>query len=266
MFMFWISALYAQAQGSVDVHKPFDPSNMLSRVPIDLDSYYFLGGHQFYAMRFSYNYAIPNERHMMSITVPVVHNIFNGNFAGFENTTGIGDIHFTYMGVPYLSKDPLGLKKVAAYIDVSTPTGNDRLGRGVGTWVYKPGLIFTYQPDAMWYFFPEIHFQFSTQTGNTRAGSQGLPDLDDPDKDEKLQDFGLSLPTKLILYDWDGWIGLTPDFSYTFVEDSYYLFLRAEVGKMIGQKTAASAQLNRFVAGQPRLQTWFRVNFTFFLR
>lgn len=255
------------SQQSVENYMPFDASTIQSSVPVDFDSYYFTGGHRIYQMRFSYNYAVPNYRHMLGISVPVIHAIFNGDFAGFENTTGIGDLRFTYTTLPYVAKkNSLSLKKIAAYLEVTTPTGNERLGRGVGAWVYKPGIIFTYQPDVDWYIFPEVRFQFSTAEVNTRAGSDTTPDLEDPQTDERLQNIYVSLPTTYTLYDWNGWIGLSADYSFSYSEDTYFLFLRTEVGKMITPKTSASIQLIRFIAGQPRLLTLFRARLIFFLK
>jgi hypothetical protein len=261
------SVIPSPAQGTSEIYMPFDPSNTNSQIPFEFDSYYFAGGHRFYALNASYFYGIPNGRHRMGITVPVVHNIFNADFAGYENTTGIGDLRFVYMGVPYIAKkDIMGLKRVAAYLEVTTPTGNERLGRGVGSWLYMPGIIATYQPDIHWYIFPEVRFQFSTRDVNTQGGSNGIPDQDDPSADEQLQTINVSLPTTYVLEDWDGWIGLGADYSYTFVEDTYFLFLRIDVGKMISDKTAAGVQLTRFIAGQPRLETIFRAKIAFFLR
>gem|GEM_PF-836381 len=254
------------AQSPLDTYAPFDPANTQTRIVTDFDSYYFSGGHRFYSMRFGYDYGIPNNRHRMGIAIPVVHCIFNGDFAGFENTTGIGDIRFTYVGVPYLSKDPLGLQKVAASMEVTTPTGNYRLGRGVGSWVFRPGLTLSYQLDMDWYLFPQVRFQFSTTEVNSRAGADGLPDLNDPQKDEQLQNINLTIPTYYMLRDWQGWIGLTVDTDFTFVEDTYFLFVKTEVGKMLTPKTSALLQITQFVAGQPRLNTVFSAHINFFLR
>ncbi len=253
--------------GTVETYAPYDPANTQSRIVTDFDSYYFSGGHRFYSANFGYDYGIPNNRHRMGIAVPLVHCIFNGDFAGFENTTGIGDIRFTYVGVPYIStKSVLGLKRIAASLEVTTPTGNERLGRGVGSWVLRPGVTFTYQADMDWFFYPQIRFQLSTSDVNSRAGSNGVPDLEDPDKDEQLQNVNITIPTYLLLREWDGWIGLTVDTDFTFVEDTYFLFIKTEVGKMMGRKTSGMLQITQFVAGQPRLSTIFSAHVNFFLR
>lgn len=259
--------LAQESEGTVETYGPYDPANTQSRIATDFDSYYFTGGHRFYWARFTYDYGIPNNRHRMGISIPVVHCIFNGDFAGFENTTGIGDLRFTYVGIPYLATNTVfGLKKIAMGLEVTTPTGNERLGRGVGSWVFRPGVTFTYQADMDLYIFPQVRFQFSTSDVNSRAGNDGVPDLEDPENDEQLQNINLTIPTIFLLRDWDGWIGLTVDTDFTFVEDTYFLFIKTEVGKMLGRKTSAMLQITQFVAGQPRLSTVVSAHVNFFLR
>lgn len=256
----------ALAQTGLDDFKPFDPVNTESRVGLDLDTYYFVAENKFYALRPGYYYSIPNKRHVMGLTIPLVHSIFSGDFAGFENTTGIGDIKFSYLGVPYLSKDALGLQRITTYLEVTAPTGNERLGRGTGAWVYKPGIVFTYRPDVAFYLFPQINFQFSTANLNSLGGGDGVPDLIDPDQEGKLKVVTFSLPGTFAIDTWEGWITLTPEYIHTFQEETYFLFLKMELGKMIGNRTSASVQINRFIAGQPRLETHFRVRLNFFLQ
>jgi hypothetical protein len=260
-----LCSLSGHGQSALEDIKPFDPVNMESRIGLTLDSYYFVAANKFFSLRPAFYYSIPNKRHLMGLSIPVVHSIFSGDFAGFENTTGIGDFKFTYVGVPYQSRDILGFQRVSAYLEVTAPTGNDLLGRGVGAWVYRPGLVFTYRPDVAFYFFPQVNFQFSTATLNSFGGGDALPDLIDPDKEDKLKVMTFSLPVAFALDAWDGWISLTPDYIHTFAEDTYFIFLKMELGKMISQRTSASLQITRFIAGQPRLETQFRVHLNFFL-
>jgi hypothetical protein len=264
-FIVFLSCTHSFSQSTLDAIKPFDPVNTESRVGLDLDTYYFVAENRFYALRPAYFYSIPNKRHVMSLSIPVVHSIFSGDFAGFENTTGIGDIKFTYLGVPYQSNDALGLQRVTAFLEVTAPTGNERLGRGTGAWVYKPGIVLTYRPDVAFHLFPQINFQFSTANLNSLGGGDGVPDLIDPDKEDQLKVMTISLPGTFALDVWQGWITLTPEYIHTFQEDTYFVFLKMEVGKMISDRTSASLQINRFIAGQPRLETHFRVRLNFFL-
>lgn len=253
------------AQSSVDALKPFDPVNMESRVSIDLDTYYFVAENKFFALRPAYFYSIPNKRHLMGISIPFVHSIFSGDFAGFENTTGIGDFKFTYIGVPFQSNDALGLQRISGYVEVTAPTGNEFLGRGVGAWVYKPGIVFAYRLDIAVHLYPQVNFQFSTSNLNSLGGGDGLPDLEDPDKESNLKVMGFSLPATFALDSWNGWVSLTPEYIHTFVEDTYFLFLRMDMGKMIGDRSSASIQVTRFIAGQPRLEAIFKIRFSFYL-
>lgn len=262
-FLFSPSLMWAQS--ALDLAKPFDPMNMNSHISIDLDTYYFVAENKFFALRPGYFYSIPNQRHLMGISVPVVHSVFSGDFAGFENTTGIGDFKFIYIGIPYQSNDALGLQRLSTYLEVTAPTGNELLGRGVGAWVYKPAIVFTYRPDIALHFYPELNFQFSTSNLNSLGGGDGLPDLEDPDKEDKLKVIGLRFPVTFSIDSWNGWVSLAPEYIHTFSEKTYFLFLRMDMGKMIGERSAASLQITRFIAGQPRLETLFRFRFYLYL-
>lgn len=254
------------AQNSVFTHEAYNPSNVYSRASLDFDSYYFVNDNTFYALRGGFYYGIPNQRHLLGIAIPVIHSIFSGDFAGYENTTGIGDIRFTYLGVPYLNKTLMGLAKVSFYVELTTPTGNENLGRGVGSWLFKPGLIFDIHPSHAFSLYPEIRYQFSYDEVNSQGGSGGLPDPEDPEEDEKLQNITLALPATYVIENWNGWVSLNTEYVYTFVEDTYFLFLRLDLGKMMGQNSSAALQITRFIAGQPRLETAINVRFNFFLR
>jgi len=253
------------SQSNVDRLKPFDPVNMESRINIDFDSYYFVAENKFFSFRPGFFYSIPNKRHLMGISIPVVHSIFSGDFAGFENTTGIGDFKFNYIGVPYLSKDALGLQRISLFMEVTAPTGNEQLGRGVGDWVYKPGVMFSYRPDMVFHLYPQVNFQFSTANLNSLGGGDGVPDLEDPDNEDKLKVIMFSIPATLSVDALDGWLTLHPEYIHSFSEDTYFLFLRMDLGKMIGDRTAASINITKFIAGQPRLETMFRFRVSFFL-
>lgn len=262
--MVFLDSSYAQSD--IDIVKPFDPVNMESRINIDLDSYYFVAENKFFAIRPGYYYSIPNKRHLMGMSVPVVHSIFSGDFAGYENTTGIGDFKFTYVGVPYQSNDALGFQRVSAFLEVTAPTGNEQLGRGVGAWVFKPGVVFTYRPDVAFYLYPQINFQISAGDLNSLGGGDGVPDLEDPDLNDKLKVMTIILPATFAIDNWGGWISLVPEYIQSFSEETYFIFLRMDVGKMMGRRSSAALQITKFIAGQPRLETLVRVRFCFFLQ
>lgn len=254
------------SQNSVFIQEAYNPANVFSRASLDFDSYYFVAENKFYALRGGFYYGIPNQRHLFGISIPVIHSIFSGDFAGYENTTGIGDMKFTYLTVPYKKETPLGLERVSFFLEVTAPTGNEDLGRGVGSWLYKPGLIFSVQPGVAFSLFPEVRFQFSTDEVNSQGGSGGLPDPEDEEVDEKLQNISLLLPATYVIDSWNGWISLNTEYAYTFVEDTYFLFLRLDLGKMMGQNSSAALQITKFIAGQPRLETAINIRFNFFLR
>ncbi|MCK6618319.1 MAG: transporter [Cyclobacteriaceae bacterium] len=255
----------AFSQGQIFEHRMYDPANVQSRVALDFDSYYFVADNKFFVARAGFYYGIPNGRHAFGLSIPLVHSIFNADFAGYENTTGIGDIRMSYMGAPYVKKTPLGLERVSCYLDVTAPTGNADLGHGVGSWLYKPGVIFSVQPSPAFSVYPEVRFQFSGTRVNSRGGADGVPDLENPDKDEKLQYITLALPFTYVMDDWNGWVSMNTEYAYTFVEETYFLFLRFDFGRMIGKHSAAGLHITKFIAGQPRLETLVRVKFNFFI-
>lgn len=253
------------AQTDIDRLEPYHPALIDSRITLDLDTYYFVAENKFYSLKPGFVYGLPGKRHAMGIAVPIVHSIFSGDFAGFENTTGIGDMKFFYNGVPYQSKDPLGLQRITFTFEATAPTGDERLGRGTGAWVYKPGLVVAIRPDESFHLFPTLNFQLSTARLNSLGGGDGVPDLEDPDLNDQLKVMAFSLPATFVLDSWSGWVSLHPEYIHTFVEDTYFLFLKLDLGKMIGTNTSASLQITKFIAGQPRLETWIKFRLTFFL-
>ena len=107
-----------------------DPVTMKSRTAIDAESYFFYGGARFYALRFGYSYGLRNEKHLVGMSLPFVHTIYNADYGGFENTSGIGDLKLSYLFVPYLKKNTIGLERVSVAFDVTAPTGSYTAGRG----------------------------------------------------------------------------------------------------------------------------------------
>ncbi|MBK5278726.1 MAG: hypothetical protein JJE09_07670 [Bacteroidia bacterium] len=243
-----------------------DPATTITKASIDAESYFFYGGARYYAMRFGYFYGLKNDRHQLGMSLPFVHTIFEADYAGFENTTGIGDLKMNYLFVPYQKKNTIGLEKVTGSFEVTAPTGEYRLGRGAGTWLYKPGLIFTMRSSSEIVFYPEIKFQISGGDANSQGGSDGLPDPNDPDKEKRLQNLSVSLPMVAQVRDWDGWFSLNLMYAYSLTEQTSFLFLRTDFGAMIGTNTAASLRIIKFIAGQPRLNVTVQANLSFFLR
>jgi len=243
-----------------------DPVSMRTRFTADVESYFYFDESQFYAFRPGYYYGLKNERFLLGMSIPVVHNIFNGDYQGFENTTGIGDLRMSALYVPYFNEKTFGLSRVTATLDVSAPTGEYKLGRGAGSWMYRPGVVLTYRPSPALAFYPEVRFLFSTEDVNSQGGSDGAPDPDDSEKDDKLQNLSISLPFVAQLEDWDGWFSIHLMYSRALVEKTDYFFIRSDFGKMLGERTAASLRISKYIAGQPRLNVTVQANFTWFMR
>ncbi len=263
VWVFSLMTTQALGQGSLDAS---DPVTTKTRASLDADSYFFFGNYQFYSLRPGYYYGLKGGRHLLGMSVPFVHTIFDADYGGFENTTGIGDIKMSYLTVPYFEKNNIGLERVSFAFDVTAPTGEYRLGRGAGTWLYKPGLILTLRSSSEIVFYPEARFQMSGGDANSQGGSDGLPDPDDPDKEKRLQNLSMSIPVIVQVKDWDGWFSLNLLYAYSFTEQTSFLFLRTDFGAMVARNTSASLRITKFIAGQPRLNVAVQANLSFFLR
>jgi hypothetical protein len=243
-----------------------NPVSMRSRGAVDIETYIFHNEAQFYALRLGYNYGLRNERHLFGMSLPLVHTVFKADYAGFENTTGFGDLKMSYFFVPYVRENVAGLARVTVSLDVTAPTGEYLLGRGAGAWLYKPGVIFTISPGPALSFYPEIRFQFSGSDANIQAGTDGVPDPDDPEKDSKVQNMSLALPMVAELEEWQGWFAVNALFTRSFAENTNFFFVRTDIGKMMGDRASASLRITKFIAGQPRLNVVVQASAVFFMR
>jgi hypothetical protein len=254
---------FAQSQNGERI-EAFDPANMNTKALLETGSYYFNGGHKFYSLMGGFHYGIA-KKNLLSVSIPVVHTIYNADYGGLENTTGIGDIRFGFSTVLYQPKKARTVEKVTGVLEVTAPTGDPVAGRGAGAWLYKPGFIVGMRLDNDVTFYPEVRFQLSSSKANSRGGTDGLPDPQDPDRDEKLQNFSLNLPVTFEMIRWNGWLTLNMPFSYSFYESNYFLFLKTDFGKNISEKSAVSLQITKFIAGQPRLNVLVQAKLILFL-
>lgn len=259
-----ISLSWLRAQDVFDESVGSDPAVMQTRFTTDMEAYYFLAGARYYGLRFGYDYALVNKKHLFGMAVPFVHTIFPADFGGFENTSGIGDIKMRYMFVPYLDTRAAGLQRVSGYLEVSAPTGEYQLGRGTGSWMVKPGFIFTFKPNPYVAFYPEVKMQLSTSEA-TRTGGDA-PDPNEPERNDKIRDLTFSLPATVLVNDWKGWVSMNAIYTMSFSEEVDFLFLRVDFGKMIGNKTSAALNISKFIAGEPRLDVLVQVRLQFFIR
>jgi hypothetical protein len=258
---------FLQTHGQqLSLHQASDPVSMLSRATIDIESYFFENNAKFYALRPGFYYGLQDGRHLVGMSIPLMHNIFEGNYGGFENTSGMGDLKMSYLYVPFQKDDIFGLARVTFSLDVTAPTGEYRLGRGAGTWLFKPGIILKWTVDNAIFLYPEIRFQFSGDEANSGAGSDGLPDAENPEKDDQVQNLSLSLPAVVNIESWNGWFSINALYIRSFAEQTNFLFLRMDIGKVIGRNSCASLRVSKFIAGQPRLDALLQANITFFIR
>lgn len=242
-----------------------DPATMKSRIPLEIESYFFHQPAQFYAIRLGYVYGLANEKHVFGLSIPVIHNVFDEDYQGYENTTGIGDFKMWYMTALHTGKS-LGLTRISPYFEASAPTGEYLLGRGAGTWLYKPGIVFTYVIDPQVAFYPEILFQFSGKEANSSGGADGIPDIENPEKDGRLQNLSVNLPLVVQFEPLQAWLSVNVQYQQSLSADEYFLFMRLDFGKMITERTGASLFLSKFIAGQPRLNVLAQAKLLFFLQ
>lgn len=242
-----------------------DPVNMQTRFAVDLESYLFHSNAQFYAVRAGYHYGLKNERHLLGMSLPFVHTIFQDDYSGFENTTGVGDLKMSYIFVPFLESRPIGTERVSITFDVTAPTGESELGRGAGVWVYKPGLVLKSRLSQAVICYPEVRYQFSGNNANSAGGSDGVPDPEDPEVDDKVQNLSMSLPAVIQVEKWNGWFALNAIYMRSFTEQTNFFFVRTDFGKIIGRKSSACLRIAKFIGGQPRLNVVVQANMTFFV-
>jgi hypothetical protein len=168
--------------------------------------------------------------------------------------------------VPYVRNNTIGIERATVGFDVSAPTGEYKLGRGAGTWLYKPRVVVTWRPGTAIAVYPEVGFQFSGSEANSTGGSDGAPDPDDPEKDDEIQNLSVALPAVVLLEDWNGWFSLNTLYSHSFSEGTDFLFLRMDIGKVMGENASAALRISKFIAGQPRLNVLVQANFSFYFR
>jgi hypothetical protein len=106
-----------------------DPVTMRTHFATDIESYLFHNNSEFYSLRLGYHYGLRNERHRFGMSLPLVHTVFQGDYQGFENTTGFGDLKISYLWVPYVKNNTIGIERVSVGADISAPTGEYKLGR-----------------------------------------------------------------------------------------------------------------------------------------
>lgn len=251
--------------GPIDESAGSDPAIMETRLTLDMDAYYFVALARHYGIKIGYEYALQNKRHQFGMTLPFLHTIYNADFAGFENTSGIGDLAMRYMFVPFMQTKRAGLQRISAFLELTAPTGEFQLGRSAGSWVLSPGLIFTFRPNPYVAFYPEVKYQMSVSEAVGLGGSTGPPDPNDTQLDNRIQNLIFTLPAVVLVSDWDGWVSMRATYISSMSENVDFLFIRADFGKMIGERTSAALNITRFVAGEPRLEVLVQFKLQFFM-
>lgn len=256
----------AQEISVLGINNPSNPTLTLTQFRFDLDSYFFVGENRVIAARPSFEYGFNSQRHLARIEVPVLSTFYSGNFQGFERRVGLGDINFGYKVLPYLDRSGRKtLQAVALALDITSPTGDQSIGLGLGQWQYEPSLTLEFRPSAFFAVYPRASYNFTVDdvNGQPLPGGGTIPD---PGEDQQsFETMVLDANTVIELVDWQGWFAINPIFLRNFRENYSIVALGADIGKMIGPKSSANLHFVQFVGGQPRLQTQVSAQFHFFL-
>jgi len=73
------------------------------------------------------------------------------------------------------------------------------------------------------------------------------------------------MPVTFEMISWSGWFTANMPFSYSLSEKNYFLFLKVDFGKKISERSAASLNITKFIAGQPRLNVLVQARLILFL-
>ena len=139
LLCFWISPVLAQRSPPssqdpevtpTDVKRFLDPTVLTNGLHYGFGYANQLDGSAF-AHTFSFDVS-PNAQHALFADIPVVRATGGG-----PAETGIGDIEFGYVFVPY-ERLERRFTTVALRFTSSMPTGDEHRGLGLGTWVLSP--------------------------------------------------------------------------------------------------------------------------------
>lgn len=207
-------------------------------------------------------FAFGKNKHGLSVKVPFVRTVY----PGVEELTGIGDITFRYHLVTYESKLRVRtLASSALRLDISIPTGDPLKGHGAGVPIFMPGFSLAYRPVPQIAMFPHIKYfhSFGEIDGDWGGGYPGSIPSDPAMEDNKVR---MIFVECLFNYEFnEAWIGLSPMYSYSFIENDGTLSLRPQLGKLFVEKVSINLSASFYIAGRRRLNslTYFDVRYFF---
>jgi hypothetical protein len=207
-------------------------------------------------------FAFGKNKHGLSVKVPFVRTVY----PGVEELTGIGDITFRYHLVTYESKMRVRtLASSALRLDISIPTGDPLKGHGAGVPIFMPGFSLAYRPVPQIAILPHMKYfhSFGEIDGDWGGGYPGSIPSDPAMEDNKVR---MIFVECLFNYEFnEAWIGLSPMYSYSFIENDGTLSLRPQLGKLFVEKVSINLSASFYIAGRRRLNslTYFDVRYFF---
>jgi hypothetical protein len=197
--------------------------------------------------------AFGKNKHGLSFEVPFVRSVY----PGVEQLTGLGDISLRYHLVTYDSKMRVRtLASSALYLDFSIPTGDTYKGHGAGVPILMPGFTLAYRPVPQIAIYPHIRYKhsFGETDGDWGGGYPGTVPGDPSSENAKVRLFQIE---SIFNYEFNqAWIGISPEYSYSFSSKEGTLNIRPQIGKLFAEKISINLSGSFYVAGRRRLNSW----------
>jgi hypothetical protein len=206
--------------------------------------------------------AFGKNKHGLTVKVPFVRTVY----PNVEQLTGIGDVTLRYHWVTYESKMRVRtLASSALHLDISFPTGDPLKGHGAGVPIFMPGFSLAYRPVPQIAILPHIKYfhSFGETESDWGGGFPGSIPSDPALEDSKIR---LILVECLFNYEFsEAWIGLSPMYTYSFIESDGTLSLRPQIGKLFAEKVSINLSATFYIAGRRRLNslTYFDIRYFF---
>jgi len=257
----------AQNESILGFPNPANPWQTNTAFQLGFENYFFVAANKLFVLKPSFRYDFNSERHEVRMEVPFVSTSFSSDYQGFEKEIGLGDMALGYRYVIYLNKGRFAtLEAVSLDSKIRAPTGNSTVGLGTGHWQYELTSLFSFRPNPYVAIYPEARFIFTGKPVNGQGTPVGpVPDPEDPEEDFSIQSLVIRIPLVLEVESYHGWVAFSPIFFHDFKSKFLSWSLQAELGIKISDPLAAALEINQYISGDRRLNTWVQAKFYWFL-